>query len=434
MAIKNKNFIRRSKYVVPEKLSVAILSAAVGKSPQEIAYSFVFDEAYRLAQRGLNIHVIRGKFENDSKAYGIRFHGLKRKIYLNDLLLFFKNLKCYPPLALLRRPEIIGWENLYAREVSEVVKEFNIDLIHAHFAYPEGFVGLLAKISTKRPLIVTCHGYDINMVPEIGYGIRLNRKYDSLVRSVLESANAIICVSNRMKEEVKKIGIKDNRIFVIFNAVDLERFRPPEKHELDEINLIRKYLKVKEKDLLILNARNLKPVYGIEYLILAAKIVTSHVRNVKFIITGEGELKEKLIKMIKDLQLEGNVRLIGTIPRSLMPKLMQASSLYVNTSLADGMAPSMLEACATGLPIVSFDVGGANDVIDNGVNGFLVPPKDYRTLAEKIIYLIENIDIMKEMGVRSRKKAEEKFNINIRISKIMEVYHSVIERNKDHQH
>ncbi|MCR8501814.1 MAG: hypothetical protein NDP19_05820, partial [Crenarchaeota archaeon] len=104
--------------MVPGKLSVAIVAAAVGKTPQEIAYSFVFDEAYRLAQRGLDIHIIRGKVENESKAYGMRFYGLKRRICLDALLLTIKNLKSYPSLSLLRMPGIIYWENLYANEVS----------------------------------------------------------------------------------------------------------------------------------------------------------------------------------------------------------------------------------------------------------------------------------------------------------------------------
>jgi len=65
-----------------------------------------------------------------------------------------------------------------------------------------------------------------------------------------------------------------------------------------------------------------------------------------------------------------------------MSKLMRASSLYVNTSLADGMSPSMLEALASGLPVVSFDVRGANDVINNGINGLLVPLKNYRIIIE----------------------------------------------------
>ena len=100
-----------------------------------------------------------------------------------------------------------------------------------------------------------------------------------------------------------------------------------------------------------------------------------------------------------------------------MPKLMQATSLYVNTSLSDGMSPSMLEACSSGIPIVSFNVGGAGDIIDDGINGFLVPPKEYKMLASKIIYMLETLDIIRKFGVNARKKAEEHFDVSKRISR-----------------
>jgi glycosyltransferase involved in cell wall biosynthesis len=400
--------------------SLAIISASVGKTPKDISYSFVFDEAYRLAQKNLDVHIIRSKFEEDSYSYGISFHGVKSNP--KALALTVKNLSIYPTTSLLRKPTSIYWENLYATNVSKIVKKYNISLIHAHFAYPEGFVGLLAKKENKKPLIITCHGYDINVLPEIGYGIRLSKKYDALIRLTLENANAIICVSNRLRKEVLKLGINPEKTFVIFNAVDLELFKPPAKKELDDIKGVRNQFGVDEDDFLIFNARHLRPVYGLEYLISAAKLVTDCIKKAKFLIAGEGELKEKLNTLIHHLRVEKNVKLIGSVPRALMPKLMRAASLYVNTSLCDGMSPSMLEAFASGVPIVSFDVGGANDIIDDGVNGFLVSPKDYKTLAAKIIYLLENPDLLRNFSANARKKAEERFDANKRICRIIDVY------------
>jgi glycosyltransferase involved in cell wall biosynthesis len=408
-----------------KKISVAIISGPVGKTPEDIPYSFVFDEVYRLAKRGVNVHVIRSKIEGDSFSYGINYHGIEKKIDHRALIMGVRNIAWYPPISLLRKPTTLYWENLYALNVSRVIERNNIDLIHAHFAYPEGFIGALAKRVIRRPLIVTCHGYDINEVPEVGYGIRLSKKYDTLVRMALKNADAIICVSSNLRKEILKLGISAKKTFVVFNAVDLELFRPPRKHELNDIREIRKRFEVGEDDFLILNARNLRPVYGIEYLIYAAKIVTEQIKNAKFIIAGEGELNEKLNAMIKNMRLQKHVKLVGKVPRALMPKLMRASSLYVNTSLADGMSPSMLEACASGIPIVSFDVGGASDVIDDGVNGFLVPLKDYKMLASRIIYLLQNMDVLKRMAARARKKAEELFNANNRIDAIMSIYQKI---------
>ena len=265
--------------VMNKRLSVAVVSGHVGKSPEEIARSFVFDEVYRLAQRGINVHVVGSRIEGDSLSYGIHFHGIerKRRIDVQVLNLLLKNITNYPLIPLLRNPKRLYWENLYALNVSRVIERNNIDLIHAHFAYPEGLVGLLAKRKTNKPLIVTCHGYDINVVPEISYGIRLKKSYDALVRLVLSESDAIICASRNLRKEVLKLGAPREKTFVVFNAVDLDLFRPPLKHELSEVSEMRRNIGISEDDFLILNARHLRPVYGIEYLIYAAKIVTEHI-------------------------------------------------------------------------------------------------------------------------------------------------------------
>ena len=410
-----------------KRLSVAVISGRVGKSPREITRCFVFDEIYRLAGRGIEVHVIRSKMEKESMSYGIHFYGIERKIDIQAAALLLKNIANYPPISFLRNPKRLYWENLYALNVSRVIERNNIDLIHAHFAYPEGLVGLLAKRRTGKPLIVTVHGYDINIVPEIGYGIRLNKKLDILVRMVLKQADAIICVSPELRRKVLKLGVPKEKLFIVFNGIDLNLYRPPSEKESNEINDIRRSLGVNEDDFLILNARHLRPVYGLEYLIKAARLVTENIKNVKFIIAGDGPLYKQLHNMVCCLGLEKNVRLIGLVPRFLMPKLMQASDIYVNTSLSDGMPPSLLEAIACGKPVISFDVGGARDIIDNNINGFLVPVKDYKMLASKIIYLLKNPHFMKNMGLKARKKAEDKFDINKRIDKITSIYEKIME-------
>jgi len=100
-------------------LSVAVISEYVGKTPEEITYSFVFDEVYRLAKKGVNVHVVRGKIEGDSISYGINFHGIKKLIDPQALNMLMGNIMFYPPISLLRNPIYLYWENLYALNVSK---------------------------------------------------------------------------------------------------------------------------------------------------------------------------------------------------------------------------------------------------------------------------------------------------------------------------
>lgn len=408
------------------KLSVAVVSGPVGKDPATITYPFIFDVIYRLAKMGVNVHALRPIVEEISFSCGIYFHGMKRKIDFGALYMLSRDFLIYPLISLFRRPRRLYWENLYAFNVARVVEEFDVDLIHAHFAYPQGWVGLLAKRRIGKPLIVTLRGYDVNVVPEIGYGIRLNGKIDALIRRVLENADAFICVSTDLREKVLKLGASVDKTYTLLNGVDLNLFRPPEESDLMEINAIREKFGVKGDEILILNARHLKPVYGLEYLIYAAKLVVERVKHAKFIIAGEGYLGEKLRAVISNMGLEENVKLIGALPRTFMPLLIHASSIYVNTSLSDGMPPSLLEALASGKPIVSFNAGGAKDIINDGVNGFLVPIKDCKMLASRIIYLCENQDVLEEMGRRARMRAEQNFDINKRLSKLIDIYRKVI--------
>jgi hypothetical protein len=112
-----------------EEISVAVISESVGKSPEEVTCSFVFDEVYRLAKKGVNMHVIRGKIEGGSISYGIHFHGIEKLIDPQALNMFMKNIMLYPSIFLVRNPIHIYWENLYALNVSKIIEEYHLDLI-----------------------------------------------------------------------------------------------------------------------------------------------------------------------------------------------------------------------------------------------------------------------------------------------------------------
>jgi len=408
-------------------LSVLVISTRVGKTPEEIAFSFVFDEIYRLVKKGIKVHMVRSVIERDVISYGIYFHGLNRMLDPKVFNLMMRKVTKYSVTPFLRRnPFELYWEDLYALNAIRIAKRNSVDIIHSHIAYPEGFIGVLVRDSIRKPLVITCHGYDINTVPEIGYGIRLRKEYDALVRIALRSADAVISVSTRMKKKIIELGIDPNKVYVIPNGVDLKLFRPPSERDAEDVIEVRKLFGVSDDEFLILNARHLLPVYGLHYLIYAMKMVTQQVKNVKLIIAGEGLLKNILLEMARKLEVGKYVRFVGTVPRTLMPKLMRASSIYVNTSLSEGCPVSLIEATASGVPIVSFDVGGVNDIVVHGFNGFLCPPRNPKVIADRILYLLENPSEMKRMGLNGRQLAGEKFDIEKKVDKIVELYKKLI--------
>jgi glycosyltransferase involved in cell wall biosynthesis len=404
---------------------VLVISSHVGKNPEKVGGSFIFDETHRLAERGISIHIIRERIEKDSMAHGMSFHGLRKRVDPWAGIFFLQNIKRYPLSPyVLREPKQLYHENLYACNALRVIRERRIDIVHAHFAYPEGLVGLLASRRANKPLVITVRGIDINTVFEVGYGLRLDRRCDLIIRKVLREADRVLCVSSDLRRKVLALGVSEEKVHIVHRGVDLKKFRPDLKID-EQIEYIRKICSTDTNDLVCINTRHLRPVYGQEYLIKAAKIVSDEFSNVKFIIAGEGPMHTQLQSLIDRLGLADVVKLIGEVPRSFMPALFALSDVYVNTNLAEGLSNSVLEASASGKPVVATSVGGVKDVVTDGVTGFLVAPKDVKSLADRISYLLLNPEIRKVMGSNARKRVEKFFDVNEKIDRIIRIYNEL---------
>jgi len=313
-------------------MRVLLVTSNIGKSPEHVTYSFVFDEAYRLARRGLEIHIVRASFtdEDGESSFGMHFYGLgHRKLRLEALYMLLRNTTQYPFRTLTRNPKAIYFENLYAWRTLSIANRVKPDLIHAHFAYPEGFVGCTAKKKIGVPLVVTVHGYDILTEPSVGYGIRLKKSYDELVKKVLECADAVICNSRALYDEVAKILKESSKICLIYNATDLKRFNPMDKDEA------RAKLGLPRNKFIVFTVRDHEPKYGIEYLIRAVPFVISRAKNVLFVIGGDGSLRKYHDNLARMLDISKYVVFVGRIPQSLLPLYYAASDVVVVSSLQE---------------------------------------------------------------------------------------------------
>lgn len=407
-----------------EKLSIAIISASIGKTPKAVQSSFVFDEARRLAIKGVNVHIIRSKIELESLSYGLHFHGIERKIDFRSIGLMLRNLPIYPKISLLRNPAFIYWENVYTSNVLKVIESNGIDLIHAHFAYMEGLVGLLVKRRTGKPLIVTVHGYDILVEPSTGYGVRLSKRMDYIVRSVLNEADAVIAASNSTFKEASKIVNDADKIYLIPNGVDLQKFNPG----LDGQQIRKKYVLDRTYGYIVLSLASHEPAYGVEYLIRAIPLITRKVKDVFFIVGGDGSLRKYHEQLAHELGVIQNVLFTGSIPRDKVSAFYAISDVIAVPLLHAGFSLVVTESMASGKPVVASEVGGIPDQIIDKYNGLLVKPRDAEAIAEKILFLYENPEIALEMGRNGRKIAEEKFNIEKRAERIIGLYKKLCER------
>lgn len=402
-------------------MSIVVATPQIGSSPKSVSCSFVFDEVHRLAKKGVNVHVVNEVQGGTSIDNGVYFHGLKKWVDVGAVVSTIKNLHTYPPISLMRRPASIYWENLLARNIIEVVVDCKSDLIHAHFAYPEGVAGLLAKRETKRPLIVMLHGDDILVEPQNHYGLRLSKSVDTSIKWVLNGADLVIAASNATYNEACRIVKETKKVHLVPNAVDTEKFNP----SLD-CSWVKKKLNIENCSVIFALASH-SPVHGLEYLIKAVPIVTKEKDDVVFVIGGEGSLRTFHEQLAAKLGVKEKVKFVGLISRNQTPYYFAASDMLVVPSLQMAFGIVVSEAMACGKPVISSRVSGALDQIIDGTNGFLIKPQSPAEIAEKILWLLNNPISAKRMGMRGREIVEKKFNMDTRIEDILSLYRELLE-------
>jgi len=230
----------------------------------------------------------------------------------------------------------------------------------------------------------------------------------------------VITASRATYSEAVRVVEDRENVYLIPNGVDLKRFNPN-----IEGACIRRKLGI-GSEFVIFTVRNHKPVHGIAYLVMAASIVARRRKDVVFIIGGDGVLRSFHEQMAVKLGVSDRVIFTGRIPQEELPYYYAASDVVVVPSLQEAFGLVVSEGMAAGKPVVASRVGGILDQVVDGYNGFLVEPGKPEEIAERIIYLADNPDEARRMGLRGRRIAEEKFDIEKRVDRIISLYRSIL--------
>ena len=297
------------------------------------------------------------------------------------------------------------------RKVRKLIKKINPDIFHAHYA---GVNGILGALSGFHPFVLTVWGSDVLIAPKS----KIKRPF---VKLSLKRADLITCDAEHVKEAMINLRADSSKIKIIYFGIDTQKFIPGPKDE----ELI-KELKIQDSPVII-SLRSFEPIYDIETLIRAIPIILKELPEAKFIIAGKGSEEEKLKNLAKDLNILESIRFPGFISNADLPRYLKTSDVYVSTSLSDaGLSSSTAEAMASGLPVIITDIGENEKWVKDGENGFIVPVKDPKTLAGKIIYLLKNYEIRKKFGGINRKIIEERNNYHKEMGKMEEIYKELI--------
>jgi glycosyltransferase involved in cell wall biosynthesis len=297
----------------------------------------------------------------------------------------------------------------YLPELPCELEQLNPDIVHAesHLFLPS--VQALRKAKELNiPFVLTIHGVFANR----GLVINTTQKsYLHFISRTFKKANRIICLTKSDACEIARYGFPEDKIRLVPNAVDTQRFRPG----------------CEQNDNLVLWVGRFVPEKGLEHLIKAAKIVASKKNNVKFLLIGYGPLKNKIMQLAAEYGLLGvSVYFSDSMSRDEISKIMRKAAFLAFPSLKEGMPLSVLEALACGLPIIGFNVSGLNELVVNGENGLLVQPRNNEALANAIICLLNDKALRTKLSDRARQLAVEKYQWPTVLSALENVYDEAI--------
>jgi len=290
--------------------------------------------------------------------------------------------------------------------------ENKFDLIHLHnplVPYPR----------TSLPVLVTEHGtvkgdIDNSMITDrSSFALKLFQKI--LVKQdydIINNADLVTTVSNACMNEINNRDILEKSILVLGNGVDVDYFQPDEKNE-------------RYNDIILYTGR-LDSRKGIMDLITCAKYVCNNKPEVKFFLTGNGPLINRIKNKIASLNLQDNVILTGYVNRNELLRLYQKSTIYVLPSYYEGLPTTLLEAMACGIPCIATDIEGNSEVITTEKTGFLVPPKNPEVLCKLILDLLIDPQKRKIIGDCGRQHVIETYDWRRIANNTANIYQSML--------
>lgn len=327
-----------------------------------------------LARKGHQVHFI-------TYSYPVRLDFLEMNIHFHEVHVEEYPLFHYQP-----------YELALSSKMAYVVKTYNIDILHVHYAIPHAYAGYMAKQMLKRegievPMITTLHGTDITLVGN-------HPTYKEAVTFSINESDVVTSVSESLKRDTLHLFNVDKDIKVIPNFIGLqktERVSPCKRSVMasaDELIVthISNFRKVKRVDDVV------RVFYGIQQQLPA-----------KLIMVGDGPEREIADQLCKDLGIKKKVLFLGNT--SDIDRILCFTDLFLLPSESESFGLSALEAMAAGVPVVSSNAGGLSEVNEEGVSGYLCPIGDVQTMAEKAIYILSDKDRLAQFKQNARKVA-----------------------------
>lgn len=308
------------------------------------------------------------------------------------------------------------------RKVGDIIKQCGIHIVNAHHFMPMVYSFYGCKIRNHADLVYTEHSeWEVETIP---------LKWRIVGSYLLKHADAVIGVNPGVTAELRnKFRLNNSKSLSIPNGVDLETFKNGNKKQT-----LRKELGVGENEIVIGTVANFRRIKNHTFLLQAlSELIRDH-GNVKLLLIGQGFVndidnsEQEIRNFIDKHKLGKNVLLLGY--RSDIPELLNTMDIYCLTSFREGLPISLIEAMASGLPVVGTDVEGIRDIIKPRENGFLVKLNDVEGMKNALCTLLENKTLRIEFGQMSRFLAVNTYSMEHCARKYQDLFISIFRKNR----
>ena len=341
------------------------------------------------------------------------------KAYIGLFLLRKEKTNDYYDAAIEKGVPIIPIETYHQYDpfivvkIIKLIKEHNIHILHSH-EYKSDILAYIVSRIYKLPIVTTAHGWISNN--------RKNKLFIKWQKKLLPAFNKVICVSPLIREEVLSTGVTNENAPLIYNAIVVDNYNPDDYVK----GAVRKRFNLPDNAILIGNIGRLSPEKGqIEFIYSASELIISN-KNVYFVLVGDGNDREHLEKVVRDLRLEGRVFFTGH--ETDIQQVFKDLDILALTSYTEGFPNVVLEALCMGKPVLATDVGGVSCIIRNNETGILVKSKDVEAITKGLQYLVDeplNAELMVSKG---RELIMQEFQFDARVRKIEALYLNVLSK------